>query len=65
MSDGSSVVETVTVTVDDGRTYGPFEAGTAFVVNEGGFAGRVLRFDAEGTSGGNTGTAEVEVYEAP
>ena len=64
MSDGSSVVETFTVTVDDGQTYGPFEAGTAFVVNETEFSGQVLRIDAERTSGGNTGAGEIEVYAA-
>ncbi|SDO15179.1 F5/8 type C domain-containing protein [Geodermatophilus sp. DSM 45219] len=61
MSDGSSVVETFTVTVDGGRTYGPFDAGTASVVNEVEFTGQILRIDAERTSGGNTGAAEIEV----
>lgn len=67
MSDGTSVVETftVTVTVDDGQTYGPFEAGTTFTVAEAAFTGQVLRIDAERTTGGNTGAAEFEVYEAP
>jgi hypothetical protein len=65
MSDGSSIVQSFTVTVDGGPTYGPFEAGTAFVVNDVEFAGQVLRFDAERTSGGNTGAAEIEVYGAP
>ena len=65
MGDGTSVVETFTVTVDGGRTYGPFDAGTTFTVNEAEFTGQVLRIDAEDTSGGNTGAAEIEVYEAP
>jgi hypothetical protein len=65
MSDGSSVVESFTVTVDDGQTYGPFEAGTSFVVNEVEFTGQILRIDADRTSGGNTGAAEIEVYAAP
>lgn len=65
MSDGTSVVETFTVTVDDGQTYGPFEAGTTFTVAEAAFTGQVLRIDAERTTGGNTGAAEFEVYEAP
>ena len=64
MSDGSSVVETFTVTVDGGETYGPFDAGTAIVVNDVAFTGQVLQIDAERTSGGNTGVAEIEVYEA-
>jgi hypothetical protein len=64
MSDGSSVVETFTVTVDDGQTYGPFEAGTAGAVAQVAFTGQVLRIDADRTSGGNTGAAEIEVYAA-
>lgn len=65
MSDGTSVVETFTVTVDDSETYGPFDAGATTVVNEVDFTGQVLRIDAERTTGGNTGAAEIEVYEAP
>lgn len=65
MSDGSSVVETFTVTVDDGQSYGPFEAGTTSTPAQVEFAGQVLRIDADRTSGGNTGAAEIEVYEAP
>ncbi|WP_157943908.1 discoidin domain-containing protein [Blastococcus atacamensis] len=65
MSDGTSVVESFTVTVDGGQTYGPFGAGTASTVSEAEFTGQVLRIDAERTSGGNTGAAEIEVYEAP
>jgi hypothetical protein len=65
MSDGSSVVQSFTVTVDDGETFGPFEAGTTFVVNPVEFTGQVLRVDADRTSGGNTGAAEIEVYAAP
>jgi hypothetical protein len=64
MSDGTSVVETFTVTVDGGATHGPFDAGTTAVVEEAEFTGQVLRIDAEQTSGGNTGAAEIEVYEA-
>ncbi|MDT0277943.1 discoidin domain-containing protein [Blastococcus goldschmidtiae] len=65
MSDGSSVVETFTITVDDGQTYGPFDAGTTAVVNDTDFTGQVLRIDAVQTTGGNTGAAEIEVYAAP
>ena len=65
MSDGTSMVRTFTVTVDGGRTYGPFDAGTTFTVDEAGFTGQVLTIDAEDPPGGNTGAAEIEVYEAP
>lgn len=64
MGDGTAVVETFTVTVD-GQTYGPFEAGPPVVLDDAGFTGRVLRIDAGATTGGNTGAAEIEVYEAP
>ncbi|MCF6744804.1 hypothetical protein E9529_11020 [Blastococcus sp. KM273128] len=65
MGDGTAVVETFTVTVDDGQTYGPFGAGAPVVLDDGGFTGQVLRFDAGTTTGGNTGAAEIEVHEAP
>ncbi|SNS86958.1 F5/8 type C domain-containing protein [Geodermatophilus pulveris] len=65
MSDGTSVVETLTVTVDGGRTYGPSQGGTAVVVDEVDLTGRVLRFDAERTTGGTTGAAEIQVFAAP
>ncbi len=64
MSDGTSVIETFTVTVDDGQTLGPFDAGTTVTVHELDVTGRVLRIDAERTTGGNTGAAEIEVYGA-
>ncbi len=65
MSDGTSIMERFSVTVDGGETYGPFDAGTTFMVNDVQFTGQVLRIDAERTTGGNTGAAEIEVYEAP
>lgn len=53
------------MTVDGGETYGPFDAGTTFTDNEVEITGQVLRIDAERTTGGNTGAAEIEVYQAP
>ncbi|MCF6736592.1 discoidin domain-containing protein [Blastococcus sp. KM273129] len=64
MGDGTAVVETFTVTVDGGPTYGPFGAGGTVVLDDA-VTGRILRIDAETTTGGNTGAAEIEVYEAP
>lgn len=61
MSDGTAIVESYTVTVD-GTAFGPFPAGTGLVVSEAATQGQVLVFDAETTSGGNTGAAEIEVY---
>lgn len=58
MTDGTAIVETYTVTIGD-QEFGPFPAGQ---VQEVQAAGRVVRFDAETTTGGNTGAVEIEVY---
>jgi len=60
MSDGTAITLTFTVTVDDGETFGPFPAGPEPV--EVSFVGRILRFDVEESTGGNTGAVEIEVY---
>ena len=60
MSDGTAITRTFTVTVDGDQTYGPFPAGPEPV--EVSFVGRVLRFDVDESTGGNTGAVEVEVY---
>lgn len=65
MGDGSAIVESYTVTVDpDGAAeqFGPFEVDDGLSVAEFTTSGRVLRFDAEATTGGNTGAIEIEVY---
>lgn len=64
MTDGSSIIEEYTVTVDDRDTFGPFTAGQGLVISEVDFEGRVLRFDAVTTTGANTGAVEIEVYAA-
>ena len=61
MSDGSSIATSYTVTVDD-AVFGPFGAGLDPALVEVDFIGRVLRFDIETSTGGNTGAVEVEVY---
>ena len=63
MSDGSSVTTTFSVTVDGEQTFGPFPAGAGTGSAPVRFMGRVVRFDVEPSTGGNTGAAEVEVYE--
>lgn len=65
MSDGTAEVSSFTVTVDGGEVLGPFPAGQGLTVTEVVLRGRQLRFDAEETTGGNTGAVEVEVYAAP
>ena len=62
MTDGTSITLTFTVTVDGGKTYGPFEAGPGLAVGLAEFSGYELRFDVESSTGGNTGAIEVEVY---
>jgi hypothetical protein len=60
MADGSSVTETFALTVD-GRTIGAFPADEVVAVE---VTGRVLRFDVEASTGGNTGALEIEVLAA-
>ena len=62
MSDGTSVIESFTVTVDGGQVLRPFSAGPGLAVHQLGVMTRQLRFDAVDTTGGNTGAAEIEVY---
>jgi len=61
MNDGTAITETFTVTID-GTVLGPFPAGDAEAVFETAVTGSVLRFDAEQTTGGNTGATEIEIY---
>ena len=62
MADGSSIITSYTVTVDDGKALGPFPAGPGLVVTEVSFVGRVVRIDAAASTGGNTGAVEIEIY---
>ena len=61
MSDGSAITESFTVTVDDTDTFGPFPVGRVEIS----FSGRIVRFDVDTSTGGNTGAVEVEVLERP
>lgn len=61
MTDGSAITETFTVTID-GTTLGPFPVGPDAALLDEPITGEVLRFDADQTTGGNTGAVEVEVY---
>lgn len=63
MSDGSATTAEYTVTAD-GVEYGPFPADEPFAELEDlGVEARVLRFDVESSSGGNTGAIEILVLE--
>lgn len=62
MSDGTAIVETFTVTIDGGEPLGPFPAGTAPVELAEPVTGRTVRFDADRTTGGNTGAVELQLF---
>lgn len=62
MSDGTSITTSFTITVDDTTVFGPFEAGVGLAVADVAFTGRIIRFDVETSTGGNTGAVEIEVY---
>jgi len=62
MNDGSSVTTTYTVIVDDADPLGPFETALSPPLIEVDFTGRILRFEVESSTGGNTGAVEIEVY---
>jgi hypothetical protein len=61
MSDGTAETATFTVTVDNDETHGPYPVGLSEIT----FTGRILRFDVEESTGGNTGATEIEVFAAP
>jgi hypothetical protein len=62
MGDGTSIVNSFSVTVDDDETFGPYPGGPGLSLIDVAFTGQVLRFDAVDTTGGNTGVVEIEVY---
>jgi hypothetical protein len=63
MTDGTSIIDTYTVTVDGADALGPFDAGDdAAGLVDVATSGQRLRFDAVTTTGGNTGAVEVEIY---
>lgn len=61
MTDGSAITRTFTVSVD-GRSVGPFPTGAEPIVLDQPLVGGIVRFDADQTSGGNTGATEIEIY---
>jgi hypothetical protein len=63
MTDGTAITNTFTMTID-GQTLGPFTVATTPIALDDAVTGRVLRFDADQTTGGNTGATEIEIYAA-
>ncbi len=64
MTDGTAITETFTVTIA-GQTLGPFAVASTPIALDEPVTGRVVRFDADQTTGGNTGATEIEIYAAP
>jgi hypothetical protein len=64
MADGSATTTTFFVVVDDGERLGPFSAGNPAnpEVNAVSFTGRILRFEVDTSTGGNTGAIEIFAY---
>ncbi len=62
MTDGTAIAESFTITVNGGEPLGPFPIDGQ--PTEVAFTGRVLRFDVERSTGGNTGAVEIEVFSA-
>jgi hypothetical protein len=63
MADDSATTSTFTVNVD-GETFGPFESstvGTSRFAPLDGVKGRLVRFDVDGSTGGNTGAVEIRI----
>ena len=61
MSDGTAIVRSFTVTIDDAEPLGPYDAGTEELAQLRARGSRV-RVDAVDTTGGNTGAVEIEIY---
>lgn len=65
MTDGTSITTSFTVTDENGRTYGPFDAGPGLAIARVEFFGTTVRIDVDTSTGGNTGAVEIEVYGEP
>ncbi len=62
MSDGTSITNSYTVSVDGGDSIGPFDAGIGLFVSDLAADGQIVRIDMDTTTGGNTGAVEIEIY---
>ena len=61
MTDGTAITDTFSITIDD-QLFGPFAAGPDPVVLDVATPGRIVRIDANDTTGGNTGATEIEIF---
>lgn len=66
MTDGTSIIRSLTITVDDGEALGPYQTPSPdvlyFIPFEPALEGRRFRIDAVDTSGGNTGAKEIQLF---
>lgn len=64
MANGTATTATFWVVVDGGERLGPFTAGNPAApnFNAAAFRGRVLRFEIDTSTGGNTGAIEVRAF---
>ncbi len=64
MADGTATTDTFWVVVDGGERLGPFQAGNPANPNfqAAEFSGRVLTFEIDSSTGGNTGAIEIRVF---
>jgi len=62
MSDGTSITDSYTVSVDSADAIGPFDAGIGLSVSNFAAVDQVVRIDMHKTTGGNTGAVEIEIY---
>ncbi len=67
MADGSATILAYSVILEDGTRLGPFEAGTPArpALQRAEVRGRLLRFEVDASTGGNTGAIEIRVFGAP
>ena len=63
MTDGTAITNTFTITID-GQAHGPYPTGTDPAILDAPVSGRIVRIDADQTTGGNTGATEIEIYAA-
>ena len=63
MTDGTAITNTFTITID-GQAHGPYPTGTDPAILDAPNSGRIVRIDANETTGGNTGATEIEIYAA-
>jgi len=65
MSDGTSIMKSITITGDDGTVLGPFPVGAGLTIIPLHLKTKTLKISAAKTTGGNTGATEIEVYAKP